>query len=109
MNEVSDQPGWVVSILGVYQLVLCLLILLDFGINLAKCNEIWLIFLQIYGDLAEFWLDLSRFGLNHLISTELESGLLEFWPKLTIFDRERTSLWVSWVRWFLKQPNCHLN
>ena len=36
-------------------------------------------------------------------------GLSKFRSKLAISNEERTSLWAGWVRWFLRQPNRHLN
>ena len=82
-------------------MVLGLPILSNFGRNLAECNEIRLIFLQIYGDLAgfiEIWpkspnIDGVKVGLTGVLA------------KLAISDRERTSLWAGWDYQFLKQPN----
>ena len=79
--------------------------------DMAESNEIWPIFLPIYGYLAKISLDLSRSGQDHLI-TKLEFGTLglpNFLAKLAISDRERISLQVGRVCQFLKQPNHHSN
>lgn len=51
------------------------------SLDLAGSNKIQLIFLSIYGDLAEILLDLLRFGQDHLILAELKFGLTRFLAK----------------------------
>ena len=116
LNGALDRPDWALLVLSEYWLISGLLqgskscrILVEILSNLIRFGWIY----QDLADIPPIW-PRSSWICRDLVEISLywrslSFDLPNFWLKLTICDRERTSHRAGQVCWFLKQPNCNSN